>query len=271
MVSAGDPKRESSILFLHGWPEDWSSMRQLMVRASRSAHAVAIDLPGIGGSRAARRAGTKSDIARSVLELAEKLELGNLTIVGHDVGGMVAFACLRAQPSPLRAVVIMSVVVPGLKPWEEVIRNPNIWHFGFHKVPDLPELLVTGKQRPYFDFFFDAIAAHPERIEDDARERYVAAYARPDALRTGFDWYRRFAEDAKHNAAASEAIETPLLYLRGSREPGDIADVCRGIPERGRPAALDGRHRRQRPLHAGGAARSCLGRNRAVPGRRPKR
>ena len=204
VVGAGDPKRESSILFLHGWPEDWSSMRQLMVRASRSVHAVAVDLPGIGGSRAARRVGTKSEIALSVLELAEKLELGNLTIVGHDVGGMVAFACLRAQSSPLRAVVIMSVVVPGLKPWEDVIRNPNIWHFGFHKVPELPELLVTGKQRPYFDFFFDAIAAHPERIENDARERYVAAYARPDALRAGFDWYRGFTEDAKQNATESE-------------------------------------------------------------------
>ncbi len=233
MVSAGDPECESSILFLHGWPEDWSSMRQLMVHASRSAHAVAIDLPGIGGSPAARRAGTKSEIARSVLELAEKLELRNLTIVGHDVGGMVAFACLRAQRSPLQAVVIMSVVVPGLKPWEEVIRNPNIWHFGFHKVPDLPELLVTGKERPYFDFFFDAIAAHPERIEDDARERYVAAYARPDALQTGFDWYRRFAEDAKLNAATSEAIETPLLYLRGSREPGDIVDYAEGFRSAG--------------------------------------
>ena len=233
MVSAGDPNCESSILFLHGWPEDWSSMRQLMVRASRNAHAVAIDLPGIGGSWAARRAGTKSEIARLVLELAQKLELRDLAIVGHDVGGMVAFTCLRAQPSPLRAVVIMSVVVPGLKPWDEVIRNPNIWHFGFHKVSDLPELLVTDRQRPYFDFFFDSIAVHPERIDNDARERYVAAYSRPDALRTGFDWYRGFAEDAKQNASASDSIETPLLYLRGSREPGDIATYAEGFRSAG--------------------------------------
>lgn len=190
---------------------------------------MAIDLPGIGGSPASRRAGTKAEIARSVLEVAEKLELRNLAIVGHDVGGMVAFACLRAQPPLLRAVVIMSVVVPGVKPWDEVIRNPNIWHFGFHRVPNLPELLVTGRQRRYFDFFFDTIAAHPERIEAETRERYVAAYTHPDALQTGFDWYRGFSEDAKHNAATSEAIETPLLYLRGGREPGDIATYAEGL------------------------------------------
>jgi pimeloyl-ACP methyl ester carboxylesterase len=228
VVTAGDPARDESILFLHGWPQEWSSMRQLMMYASQNRSVAALDLPGIGGSLTAAASGAKSTIARRVIELIDTLRLRNVTVVGHDVGGMVAFACLRAGPARFRAAVIMSVVIPGLKPWEEVLRNPHIWHFGFHNIPVLPELLVAGKERAYFDFFFNNIAAHPERIDKAARERYVAAYDRPSALKAGFDWYRGFAEDAKENAV-TDAIETPVLYLRGTHEPGDISSYADGL------------------------------------------
>jgi len=200
-----------------------------MTFARPDRYVAALDLPGIGGSLPAASSSAKSAVARRVIELIDTLRLRNVTLVGHDVGGMIAFACLSAGPARLRAAVIMSVVIPGLKPWEEVLRNPHIWHFGFHSVPTLPELLVAGKERAYFDFFFNNIAAHPERIDEAARERYVAAYDRPSALKAGFDWYRSFAEDARDNAAVADAVETPVLYLRGTREPGEISSYAEGL------------------------------------------
>jgi hypothetical protein len=81
----------------------------------------------------------------------------------------------------------MDVVIPGLDPWDEVLRNPYLWHFAFHSIPDLPELLVEGRERRYFDYFFDQLATRPAAILDAARNQYVAAYRAPGALSAGFD------------------------------------------------------------------------------------
>jgi pimeloyl-ACP methyl ester carboxylesterase len=130
----------------------------------------------------------------------------------------------------------MDVVIPGVKPWEDVIRNPHIWHFSFHTILNLPETIVTGKERSYFDYFYNTISAHPEKIFDDVRKTYIKAYSNHVALSTGFNWYRAFGQDAKQNRdniAKGMLIETPLLYLRGDHEGGNIEEYTLGIKESG--------------------------------------
>lgn len=223
VVEAGDADAERSLLFLHGWPEDWSAYAGVMTLAAHEVHALAIDLPGIGGSTTHIANGEKTLIAKYVRGVIDALALRNVTLVGHDAGGMVAYACLREFPERLASVVIASVVIPGLDPWDEVRRNPMIFHWALHAVPELPELLVMGKQGPYFDFFYNAIAAHPEAISASDRQRFVAAYATPSALSAGFDWFRAFPRDAEYNRREQSALTTPLCYMRGEKDPGDIA------------------------------------------------
>jgi pimeloyl-ACP methyl ester carboxylesterase len=117
----------------------------------------------------------------------------------------------------------ISLHVPGLDPWEEVVRNPYLWHFAFHAVPALPGLLVSGHQGPYFDYFFDVLTADPARITPQARATYAQAYATGTALTAGFDFYRAFAQDTRDNlAAAGATTETPVLYVRGEASHGNI-------------------------------------------------
>lgn len=233
MVEAGHPNGEHTLLLLHGWPEDWSEFEALIALSSPEVHVVAMDLPGIGGSKTALPSGEKRLVARHVLGVIDELALRNVTVVGHDAGGMIAYACLREYPERLSSVVILSTVIPGVAPWNDVLRNPYIWHFAFHSVPSLPEHLVAGKQKEYFDFFYRAIAAHPERITEDARRRYVDAYSSPSALKAGFDWYRAFEADANANAGRRESVRTPLLYVRGAREMGKMEDYAEGLRDAG--------------------------------------
>jgi len=157
-----------------------------------------------------------------------------VTLVGHDVGGMIVYAYLHAYPDELEQAVIMNVAVPGLNPWTEIERNPKVWHFGFHNVPDLPEKLVTGRQAEYFDFFFDAISARPDRVNTRARRTFAEAYSRPEALHTGFEWYRAFSQDEKDNLSVKgELVQTPVLYLRGDKEIGKLKDHLQGFREGG--------------------------------------
>ena len=243
-VTAG-PADAPALLLLHGWPESWATWRELIPLAAPDHRVVAIDLPGIGGSRG-RAPDGKADIARLVHEVAGALGLADLTLVGHDIGGMVTYAYLRQFPGLPRAV-ILDVPIPGVDPWDEFVRAPFLWHFALHAVPGLPERLVTGRVPDYFGYFYDLLSATDAVPVPAVREEQAAAYATPEALTTGFGWYRAFAQDMADNqaAAAGPPTSTPLLYLRGGHERGGpIAGYADGLRRAGvadvRPAVIDG-------------------------------
>lgn len=220
VVEGGAPDRPA-VLFVHGWPESSAAFEPLMRRLQGQAHVVAMDLPGIGGSTTPPASGDKGSLARSVHGTIAALGLERVTLVGHDVGGMVAYAFLHRYPTALHRAVLMNVAVPGVEPWSEIKRNPLIWHYAFHSIPKLPETLVAGRQAEYFAWFYDRLSATPGAVTAEARERYAEAYARPAALRAGFDWYRAFPQDERNNLAVErQTVGTPVLYLRGEKDSG---------------------------------------------------
>jgi pimeloyl-ACP methyl ester carboxylesterase len=228
VVSAGDPDGPV-FLFLHGWPESSRSWAPVMTQAARHAHTIAVDLPGVGRSTGNATDGSKRQLADAVHRLIATMGLTDVTLVGQDIGGMIAYAYVRAYEDIARAV-IMDVVAPGVDPWDEVLRNPQFWHFGLHSVPALPERLVRGRQREYFDFFYDALAADPTTITEDARRSYTRAYATDSALTAGFNWYRAFPVDAEDNRRHhGRPVPTPVLYLRGEHERGDVGTYAQGL------------------------------------------
>lgn len=220
------------LVFLHGWPEDWTAWQTVLTLAGETHHAVAFNLPGIGKSSAVAQSGEKAVIADILHEAIQQLGCNNYIVIGHDIGAMVAFAYLRKFSHELSGAVLLGAAVPGIAPWEAVVQNPYIWHFAFHAVPKLPEKLVSGNQRVYFDYFFDALAHHPANMGTAARERYAAAYGSSTALSTGFNWYRAFTQDASTNEVAVK-IDTPLLYLRGEFDAGDMNEYVDGLHKAG--------------------------------------
>lgn len=221
------------VLCLHGWPEDASVYEPVMADLGRDAHVLALDLPAIGGSRGAPAGYDKRALAGVVRRVIGAIGLKHVTLVGHDVGGMIAYAYLRAFPGELGRVTILNVVIPGVDPWSEVIRNPKMFHFAFHATPGLPELLVTGHEAAYFDFFFETIAG-PKGVPAALRARHVEAYLRPEALRGGFELYRGFKDDERFNASfAGQPVETPVLCLRGDRDYGEMEDYLDGFRRAG--------------------------------------
>ena len=239
-LEVGDPGADPVVL-LHGWPECAAAWTDVMREAAPTHRVIAFDLPGIGRSRLDEANGEKVHLAGLIHEAIQSLGLDDsrLTLVGQDAGGMIAFAYLRTQPAPRRAV-IMDTAIPGVAPWDSVLANPYIWHFAFHSIPRLPETLVADHTAEYFDFFFEAITAHPERITPEQRARHVAAHACPKALTQGFAFYRAFGADAEANGE-HRTVDTPLLYLRGSAEGGDLDEYADGFRATGVTTVTTGR------------------------------
>lgn len=221
-----------TFVFLHGWPESGRSFEPLMTELAENFRSIAFDLPGIGDSHGPLLSGDKKEIAEIIHEAIRRLEASSVILVGHDCGGMVAYSFLRKYGAELSGACILNTVIPGIDPWERIISNPDIWHFAFHSIPSLPETLVAGRQRPYFDYFFDLLSHRKSSIDEALREAFVSDYSRSEALTTGFCWYRAFEDDAKQNAVKILS-GTHVLYVRGDREGGDINDYVRGLQNSG--------------------------------------
>jgi pimeloyl-ACP methyl ester carboxylesterase len=220
-------------LIVHGWPETSFAWTPVLDRAATDGYAVhAVDLPGVGGSSRGSIGATKHDLALAMAELADHLGWEHPRLVGHDAGGMVAYAALRSAPV-FEKVAICNTVIPGVAPWDDVYGNPDIFHFHLHAVPELPERMVAGRERTYFDWFLDFLTDDPSRIGEDYREAFATAYSTPEALTTGFDWYRAMPEDAEHNQRDTSAVATPLLYIRGDADPVDVGAYLDGFREAG--------------------------------------
>jgi pimeloyl-ACP methyl ester carboxylesterase len=218
VVEAGSPN-SPPVVFLHGFPTSWATYGPMLELAAPSAYAIAVDLPGMGGSVGDPTDGSKKAIAEKLRDLFEVLGISDVTLVGGDVGGMVTYAYLRHLPGLARAV-ILHVIVPGVEPWEMGISQPAMWHFHFNAMPGLPEILVSDRERAFFDHWYNELSGDPSRITEQSRQTHVEAYRTGSGLRTAFEWYRTMARDTEENRAATGEISTPLLYLHGDKPAG---------------------------------------------------
>lgn len=231
-LQAGD-RRHPALVLLHGWPLTSAVWQPVIEPLAADHHVLAFDLPGIAQSASPIQAPTrKAEIAQLVLDAAQAAGARDITIAGGDVGGMIAFAAARDFADRIRGAVIMNTVIPGLDPWRQVLTDERVWHFAFHLIRGLPEKLVTGHERVYFDYFIDTLSAHPEKIDDALRRQFVLGYTATGALKTGFGWYRAMPADARHNSR-HQPIDTPILYLRGDADRRPIAPYVDGLKAAG--------------------------------------
>jgi pimeloyl-ACP methyl ester carboxylesterase len=219
---------QPALILLHGWPHSSALYDGVIDQLALDAYVIAFDLPDVGASRGAPASSEKHVLADLILCAAEKLGARSPIVAGLDVGGMIAFAAAREHAERIEGAIVMNTVIPGLDPWSKVITDPRIWHFAFHDIAGLPESLVMGRQRQYFDFFFDLLAKDKAAITDPLRDEMTAAYARPESLHAGFQWYRAMAKDAKRNAVVKR-IDLPVLYLRGDADGRKIDDYTDGL------------------------------------------
>jgi pimeloyl-ACP methyl ester carboxylesterase len=227
---AGDSANQA-ILFLHGYPENWQEFEGVMNGLKDTYYVLAIDLPGIGMSEPIA-SGDKRCMAAFINNILEALHIERIVLVGHDVGGMTAYSFIKQFPEKLFKAIIMNTAIPGVDPWEQVKRNPYIWHFALYGVPALPEAVFADKQRILFDYFYNTLSFNKQAIGDDKRDTYANAYHTSIALKTSFDWYRAFPHDEKDNAK-NPSVDVPVLYIRGEKESGDIDEYVEGLRKSG--------------------------------------
>lgn len=203
------------VLLVHGWPTTWYEWHQVMPRLAAGYDVIAVDLRGAGDSDKPLAGYDKRTLARDLGGLAEALELGPVHYVGHDIGGMVGYAFAHEFPNLTRSYTILDVPLPGIQPlWDEVSAYEGAWHFRFHAVRDLPELLVQDQERAYLEFFMREATPNFAAIPAATIDAYVEAYSAPGGMQAGFEYYRAFPRDERDNVRYAETrLRMPVLAL----------------------------------------------------------
>jgi pimeloyl-ACP methyl ester carboxylesterase len=209
------------VVLLHGYGETgdmWASMATDLVQD----HQVVVpDLRGLGLSSKPPGGYDKKTQAGDLAGVLADLGVDQIDLVAHDIGNMVAFQFAAQHPERVRRLVLIDAPVPGVGPWEEILRNPLLWHFRFGG-PDM-ERLVAGRERIYLDRFWNEFSADPAKINEAARAHYAQLYALPGAMHSGFAQFAAFDQDAADNRAwlaTGARLEMPILAVGGEKSFG---------------------------------------------------
>jgi pimeloyl-ACP methyl ester carboxylesterase len=212
-----------AVVLLHGYGET-GDMWVPMARDLARDHTVIVpDLRGMGLSSQANGGFDKKNQARDLEGVLSRFNVQQFDLVAHDIGNMVAFAYATHYANRVAHLVLIDAPVPGVGPWDEVLKNPLLWHFRFGG-PDM-ERLVAGRERIYLDRFWNEFSATPARFTEAARNHYAAIYARPGAMRAGFAQFAAFDQDAADNRAwlaTGAKLKMPVLAVGGEKSFGPM-------------------------------------------------
>jgi pimeloyl-ACP methyl ester carboxylesterase len=211
-----------AVLLLHGYTQTSRMWKPIIPRLAEEFMVIAPDLPGIGDSDIPADGLDMKTAAIRIHALVKSLGIQKARVVGHDIGLMVAYAYAAQFPAETEKLVEMDAFLPGVPGWEDVYNNPGIWHFRFNG--PTPEALVRGRERIYFEHFWNNFAADKTHsIPEADRVAYTAAYARPGRMRAGWAYFVSFQQAAKDFALLSQnKLSFPVLVIGGEKANGDV-------------------------------------------------
>jgi len=209
-----------AVVLIHGYGDTGDMWAPLAADLMRDHTVIAPDLRGMGLSAIAASGFTKKNQAEDIAGVMSALHIERADIVGHDIGNMVAFAFTEAHQDRTTRLVMMDAPVPGIGPWEEILKNPLLWHFRFGG-PDM-ERLVAGRERIYLDRFWNEFSANPAHFPETSRRHYAALYAQPGRMHAGFLQFAAFDQDAIDNRSSSALgrLQMPVLAIGGDHSFG---------------------------------------------------
>ncbi|MBD9505376.1 alpha/beta hydrolase [Ensifer sp. ENS10] len=214
-----------TVVLLHGYGETGDMWAPLAAELARNHRVIVPDLRGMGLSEKPATGYDKKNEAKDIAGVLDALKAEKVDVVAHDIGNMVGYQFAAQYPSRTTKLVLMDAPLPGIGPWEEILKNPLLWHFRFGG-PDM-ERLVAGRERIYLDRFWNEFSADPKKWDEASREHYAKLYAQPGAMRAGFAQFAAFDQDATDNQALLKQgkLGMPVLAVGGEKSFGPTMAV----------------------------------------------
>jgi pimeloyl-ACP methyl ester carboxylesterase len=246
------------VLFLHGFPEFWYAWHDQLAEFGRDHQAVAPDLRGynLSAKPAGLEAYAMKHLVADVGALADHLGHRTFVLVGHDWGGVVAWAFALTQPERLRKLVVVNAPHPGIFA-RELAENPaqqkaSRYMLTFRS-PEAEQILSADGYARMVEMFRHDLG---DRFTEEDRAAYLAAWSEPGALTGGLNYYRAAgvgppAADGTPARSfggdpARLTVRVPTLVIWGEKDrallPGNLDGLERFVPDLTVRRVPDGSH-----------------------------
>ena len=211
-----------AVVLLHGYGETGDMWAPLAAALMHDHTVIVPDLRGMGLSSHPAGGYDKKTQGEDIAGLLDALHIDKVELVTHDIGNMVGYAFAAEHPDRVTKFALLDAPLPGVGPWEEILKNPLLWHFRFGG-PDM-ERLVKGRERIYLDRFWNEFSADPKKFDEASREHYARLYARLGAMHSGFEQFKAFDQDTIDNQAflTKGMLIMPVLAMGGEKSFGPM-------------------------------------------------
>jgi pimeloyl-ACP methyl ester carboxylesterase len=211
-----------AVVLLHGFGETGDMWAPLAAALVRDHFVIVPDLRGLGLSSRPAGGYDKKTQAEDVAGVLDSLKVDKVDLVTHDIGNMVGYAFAAQHPDRVKRFVVIDAPLPGIGPWDDIVRSHALWHFSFYG-PDA-ERLVKGRERIYLDRFWNEFSADPKKFDEASRKHYAKLYAAAGAMHAGFEQFKAFDQDAADNKAfvAKGMLTMPVLAIGGEKSFGPM-------------------------------------------------
>src|SRR5262245_43032464 len=210
-----------AVVMLHGFGDTGDMWAPLATALAKDHTVVVPDLRGMGLSSYPDTGYDKKTQAQDIARVMDKLSIQKADLVTHDIGNMVGYALAAQYPDRITRWAVIDAPLPGIGPWDEILKSPLLWHFNF-RGPDV-DRLVKGRERIYLDRFWNELSANPKAIDEATRRHYAKIYARPGAMHAAFNQFAAFSQDASDNKVLANKgkLTMPILALGAEKSFGE--------------------------------------------------
>jgi pimeloyl-ACP methyl ester carboxylesterase len=224
-LKAGTGKK--ALVLIHGFGDTSHMWIPLFDDFGKDYTIIAPDMRGLGESSRPMTGYDKRTLAADIHELVKGLGYEKITLVGHDIGLMVAYSYTAQYPSEVEKLALLEAPIPGIGDiWDKVYTTPVLWHFHFVNSPIALEL-VKGRERIFLEHFWQTLSPHPETFSEADRQIYAKAYAQEGAMRAAFEMFKTFnGQDAADNRKfAVTKLPMPVLTIEGDKAMGGALEI----------------------------------------------
>lgn len=215
--------RGTPILLIHGWlgtSYTWRKVAPKLVEAGFMV--ICPDMRGHGDSDKPLNGYDGLNLVEDLRAILQQLEIKEKAhVVGWDMGALPAFLIAAHYPDEVASITYLDEPLPSVNLHEFTTftkeNHGGYWHFGFNAAIDLPEMLISGKEREFWGYLQGLMMYDPSARNAQDMDEYMRTYASKAGIRGSIGWYKDALTTTDQFVETIEKgkISVPVLALGG--------------------------------------------------------